>query len=124
MPNRALFTKSSDDLLQEYGIDFNALSVAGSSGNHLSNSNTTTTAITSGNNSGSSNIGGGFLSNNGHPMRLLTAQGSNPTKDPGLNPFADLDPLSAKQVGPAQSVNHLPLAPPRGVKKQHWTTFE
>ncbi|XP_059092755.1 DENN domain-containing protein 1A-like isoform X3 [Tigriopus californicus] len=119
MPHRALFTKSSDDLLQEYGIDFNTLSVASSVGNFSDSTTITHSGGISSNNSGS-----GSNSNNGHPMRLLTAQGSNPTKDPGLDPFADLDPLSAKQVGPPQSVNHMPLAPPRGIKKQHWTTFE
>eukprot|EP00095_Tigriopus_kingsejongensis_P000559 maker-scaffold776_size99073-snap-gene-0.15 protein:Tk00559 transcript:maker-scaffold776_size99073-snap-gene-0.15-mRNA-1 annotation:"denn domain-containing protein 1a" len=87
MPNRTALTKSSDDLLQEYGIDFNKLSLA---------------------------------SANSHALR---SQNSNPTRDPGVDPFADLDPL---RVGGTAHKPHLPLAPPRGNKKQAqiWTTFE
>ena len=120
--SRGMLTKSSDDLLKDYGIDFGKLSTS--------------------NFSAASNANNVFLEPSGHqrlPMsqqqNALSLIGSNPTISE-KDPFADLDPLkqSSSLAAPAAAnpaamrphpppPPHLPLAPPRA-KKQSWTTFD
>jgi hypothetical protein len=111
----AVFARSSDDLLQEYGIDFSKLSAGGT----LSLQQTRPTSAS---------------------LLLVPTKTVSPaplSKDP----FADLDPLSSnKKQFPTQhqrplSVSPLPMsaaavpvAPPRSKRatsqQNNWTTFD
>jgi hypothetical protein len=107
---RSVFTKSSEDLLKEYGLDFNKLSMANT-------------------------IDFEAPAFGGAAQRPMVAT-PNAAKDK-FDIFADLDPLQSDRQkrpakGPAANFQNLnfdplaPVAPPRGKKtsSDNWTTFE
>ena len=113
---RAIFTKSSEDLLREYGLDFNKLSMV----NTIDFEAPASTL--------------------GASHKLLTVAGTaaTPVKKPvdKFDIFADLDPLQSSRTGQISSIKGgagiifdplAPVAPPRGKKissDNNWTTFE
>ena len=113
---RAIFTKSSEDLLREYGLDFNKLSMVNSIDFEAPASVAATTLPAS------------------HKLLSVAA---TPAKKPvdKFDIFADLDPLQSGRSGDQTTsikqtnINFDPLAPvapPRGKKisSDNWTTFE
>ena len=105
---RSIFTKSSEDLLKDYGLDFSKLSMV----NNI-------------------NFEGAAAVNKPAPVTS-----TKPNKDV-FDIFADLDPLQPKNFAPApkstmqnlQTLNFDPLAPvapPRTKKSstESWTTFD
>jgi hypothetical protein len=109
---RAIFTKSSEDLLREYGLDFNKLSMVSTIDFEAP------------------------VSSMGASHKLLSVAGNATTpvvKKPvdKFDIFADLDPLQNSRSSSIKqaSINFDPLAPvapPRGKKisSDNWTTFE
>ena len=111
---RAIFTKSSEDLLREYGLDFNKLSMV----------NTIDFEAP--------------VSTLGASHKLLSVAAATPVKKSveKFDIFADLDPLQSSRTGKTSSLKGgaginfdplAPVAPPRGKKissDNNWTTFE